>query len=307
MHMRGLKTAATGAAATIFTFVALLTSPTPALSVEVAKKSEVKEVGASERVAFSDKLRMYSQRMASSACNLNAGINPQYSRGFLAVSAREFDRIVNAIEYGDKALGIIGSERRRKTLSYISKLRGQWEPMREIVQQVLADGPTDAMIMDLADRNTKLMDLSAIVVSEISGQYSDPTALVQSDALRLGIAGRQRMLTQKMSSEACLAFYGGDTAELAATVARFDLSQTALHNGMPNAGVYPSDNEKIKEGLVEVSAQWSQVKQSLDALAAGASWDAKTRGNVFNALNDIQHTMDKAVILYTKDSKIKSL
>ncbi len=285
-----------------------LAAGVPADAASTKKSNRIAERGASERVAFSDKLRMYSQRMAASACTKSSGVAPTMSQGFLAVASREFNRIVNALENGDRALGIVGSEENRKTLKLIKGLRAQWEPMLDIVNTILVDGASDNLTAELVARNEQLMDYSATVVGVISGQYSDPTALLQSDAIRLGIAGRQRMLSQKMSNEACLIQTGfasdATPSELAATVAQFEVSLTALQNGLPAAGVYPSDKPEIQAGLSVVAKHWADLRIPLQALSQGVTWSDETQANVFNGLNVLVHEMDKVVILYTKDSKL---
>jgi len=279
-------------------------------SVAVAPKavSIVKQTGAGARVAFSDKMRMYSQRMAGSACTLAAGVAPEESKGYLAVASREFNRILKALEHGDAALGIVGAEENGRTLEALTEVKQDWVPMDAIVQTILRDGPNEKLLRELTSRNGALMDHSAIVVSVVSNQYSDPTSLILSDAIRLQIAGRQRMLTQKLILDACLLQEGEtSTSErllFKETIDLFDISLAALQRGMPEAGVYPTQDDKILSGLAKVESEWRNLQWPLRAVIAGASWDAETRANVYTGLNMLMHEMDKVVVAYTSAAKL---
>ena len=85
------------------------------------------------------------------------------------------------------------------------------------------------------------------MVSEISGQYANQAELLQSDALAIDVAGRQRMLSQRMSKNVCLVGSGINVdaakAELAATAQVFATSLFALRDGMVQAGINPPPNE----------------------------------------------------------------
>lgn len=277
-------------------------SPTP------VSKNLIKEVGGSERINFSGKLRMLSQRIPAAACNLTASVDPDKTASQLSAAAAEFEKIVQALEHGDETLGVIGPETRRKTLAALSALKETWGGVRTVVDTISSNGASEALNQQLADQNMQLLGAAKLLVSEISGQYSDPAALIQSDAIRIDIAGRQRMLTQKMSKEACYILSGIDVANNRAAIRQtaqlFDVSLTALRFGMPEAGIKASDAPDIVQGLEEVAASWAFLKGKLDALEAGADWDLETRAKVFHAFNTAMANMNKVVGMYSDASKL---
>ena len=77
--------------------------------------ASAQDVGASERVNFSGKLRMLSQRVAAAACNYGAGVDADGSLAVLLGSQKEFVQIINGLEFGDAELNMNGEETRRKT------------------------------------------------------------------------------------------------------------------------------------------------------------------------------------------------
>ena len=268
----------------------------------------IESVGGPERINFSGKLRMLSQRIPAAACNLQASVNPDASAKILEAATVEFEQILNALENGDESLGIIGEETRRKTLAALGKLNETWAPIDEAARTIIDRGPDPELTRVLADRNDALLDAAKLLVSEISGQYADPAALLQADALRIDIAGRQRMLSQRMSKEACLVLSDinaeASLESMGKTVNMFDVSLTALRMGMPAAGIKASSDASIVAGLDLVAADWTSFKPLMDDLAAGGTWDADTRVKVFEGLNTLLVNMNKVVGMYTDESKL---
>lgn len=273
----------------------------------LAQANIVEDVGGPQRINLSGKLRMLSQRIPAASCNLVAGIEADTSGTILAGATHEFEKILAALEYGDGSLGIIGAEERRKTLAAIEALKMEWQQVDEAAVWMIDNGPDPELNKVLADRNDAVLSAAKLLVSEISGEYADPAALLQSDALRIDIAGRQRMLSQRMSKEACLILSDvnkeASLASISKTVNMFDVSLGALVNGMPAAGIKASSDAGIVSGLAVVSEDWAAFKPKLDALAAGASWDETERAEMFTGLNRLLVNMNKVVGLYTEASK----
>lgn len=274
----------------------------------VVQASLIESTGGPERINLSGKLRMLSQRIPAASCNMVARIDPETSAKILAGATREFEKILHALEHGDESLGIIGPEKRRKTLAAIEALKVDWEPMDEAANWMIKNGPDPELSQVLADHSDALLEEAKVLVSEITGEYSDPAALMQSDALRIDIAGRQRMLSQRMSKDACLIMSDlnkeAAIGTMSKTVAMFDVSLGALVNGMPAAGIKASSDPAIIAGLDTVAQDWTVFKPKLDALAAGESWDENARAEMFTGLNRLLVNMNKVVGLYAEASKI---
>lgn len=274
----------------------------------VLKAQFLEDIGASERINFSGKLRMLSQRIPAAACMHHAGVVPEQSKAVLDAAVEEFDKIVNALEHGDETLNIIGGEERRLTLAAIESLHAAYDPLHTAMEDIEATGGTDAEVLELAEHNMEVLEAAKLLVSEISGQYADPTALLQSDALTIDIAGRQRMLTQKISKEVCLASTGiyseASLETLGGTVNMFETSLNALIFGMDGAGIAPAPTAEILTGLETVQADWAQVRDYVQTVATGGSVDEDTLGMIFTGLNKTMADMNAVVGLYTENSKL---
>lgn len=279
-----------------------------ALTSSVQRVQFLEDNGASQRIDFSGKLRMLSQRVVAAGCNYAAGIDPDNSGAVLEATKTEFNMIVDALEFGDTDLGIIGEEERRKTLVGLSKLRELWEPTAVSADLIASSAVTQQNVATFADQSAPLLEMAKLLVSEISAQYSDPTALLQADALIIDIAGRQRMLAQRMSKNVCLIASGVNVevanAELAGTAQIFDTSLFALRNGMADAGIKPPPTEDIAAGLDVVIADWTALQPIIDMVLAGQALDPEQRSIMFNGSNVMTGNMNKVVGMYSEASKL---
>jgi hypothetical protein len=275
---------------------------------KIVKAAVVEDVGAQERINFSGKLRMLSQRIPSAACHVAAGVDVDGATKLLTGATAEFEKILTGLEFGDADLKIKGQESRRKTLAQIHDLREKWTPVKAAATAMIEGDASPANVDIILGQNMTVLGSAKLLVSELVGQYSDPSAMLQADSILIDIAGRQRMLTQKMSKEACmLQANAGDTETaqaLTGTMQMFEVSLMALRNGMPEAGIKAPPNAEISEGLDVVISNWGDVKPSLDAELAGADLSAELTAQRFITLNTTMGNMNKVVGMYTQATKL---
>lgn len=279
-----------------------------AASKETVEQQFVEDQGGSERINYAGKLRMLSQRIPAAACNLNAGVAPQESQTVLNSAMAEFDRILAALEFGDDGLGIHGAEERRRTVRVIEELHTKFEPLGVALGDVVDGAPSDAAIQVIADGNMDVLEIAKLLVTEVSVEYANQAVLLQSDAMSIDIAGRQRMLTQKTSKEVCLILSNVNAAAsadaLGGTINVFETSLDALRSGMLNVGILPPPTAEISDGLDEVNAHWLSIKDHLTAVQAGETISDDARMAVFLGLNTTMAAMNRVVGLYSEASKM---
>lgn len=266
----------------------------------------VEDVSPTQRINLSGKLRMLSQRIPAAACHYVAGIDPEGARALLASAEKEFHNILEGLEFGSAELGINGAEERRKTLAQLHELQKFWDPYEAAVDEVLAGNTDAAHTKSLITDSMAVLGSAKLLVSEISTQYSNPAEMTQSSAMVIDIAGRQRMLTQKMSKEACAAWSGMSetaAADLAGTMQMFDASLYALINGMPGAGIKKPTTAQIAEGLQVVYKDWTAVKDALTSISQGAKPAPEEAARIFQGLNKTMADMNKVVGMYAKAEK----
>ena len=264
----------------------------------------VEDDGSSERLALSGKLRMLRQRVVSAACYLQAGIETESSRETLVGATAEFEKITAALEFGDTDLGIPTAEERRRTLAGISKINELWAPMATLAAAIEAGNGSTDDVASLAVQSADLLDIAKRLVVQINSQYSGQTSILQSDALTLDIAGRQRMLSQRIAKNGCLVSMGinpeQSLMEMQGASENFDTTLMALRFGMQEAGVQPPPNAEIADGLNVVADNWSAMSPIVADLAAGKTVDSVTHGVMLQKRNQMTGNKNKVVGMFSE-------
>ncbi len=146
-------------------------------------------------------------------------------------------------------------------------------------------------------------------LSKLNGQKS--TGLV------INLAGRQRMLSQKMTKELLDYLRSNSRAELDQlnkSIKVFDKTLTSLISGGDapvdlNMNVFKSipasQNEDIKKELEKIKSLWTQFKQKLEVVISSGP-DAESLAYIRDTNIKLLAEMNKAVVLMQKDSE-KSL
>lgn len=108
-----------------------------------------------------------------------------------------------------------------------------------------------------------ILSFIVIVIININVYMNDKT---KKDSLVINIAGKQRMLSQKMSKEI---FYikqkdSSDFRELNSAVDTFDENLNDLIDGSSAKGIYAPQNDEIKNKLLEVKDIWIPFKDKIE-------------------------------------------
>ncbi len=265
-----------------------------ALAVLVAlTESEVTSIqgqsDAADRIRLADRLTMLTQRVAASSCALTSDVAIEESHYFLEEATDEFDIILDALRNGNEALHILGPEENRRTLHDLDMIEEEWMATHGAIDAVIADGHDveNAHIID--DHNLELLRRTSILASDINGQYSNPFEISQADAMLINIAGRQRMLTQKMAKDACEIWTGyhaeDGRKDLMETMVIFENSMNALRYGMPDAGIQAAPTPEIEKDLDIILERWDVIRGNLDILLAGGELEMAGKYEIFHDFN----------------------
>jgi len=279
-----------------------------AMPTDAAANSFTKDVGSSERVNFSGQLGTISERITAAACNLSAGVAVTESQAVLNISTFHFTRINRALLEGNNRMGILGEEKRPRTLRAINNLSARWEPLQEMANATQASANDRSYVESLAEQSNPVQEDAKVLVAEISGQYADPAVMLHADAMLIEIAGRQRMLANRMSKNVCL--IASDVMDqsakdqLAESVKLFDASLQALQHGLPAVGVRPPPTEKIEDGLRDVADAWGAIRPIISDALNGDVLSEEDRANVFLAVLGMEAKMNNVVTWYQKNSKL---
>ncbi|MCY4178988.1 MAG: type IV pili methyl-accepting chemotaxis transducer N-terminal domain-containing protein, partial [Litoreibacter sp.] len=243
-------------------------------------------------------LRVLSQEAASAACHMANDIATEEALGLMVEAKGKFSLLLDALQYGNPTLNIIGEEPRKKTVLKIEALREEWAPIDAAAVTLLDDPKTD---------NEAVLASASTLTSAIAGEYSNPAELVQADVMLLDFAGRQAMLTQKMAKIACEIWVGNRGADrlelLTKTMETYELTLRALLDGAPAVGLRAAPTDEIRVALISSVADWTGIKESLNVVLASADVPDATKSDLFASLNAAMHNMNKIEHKYVVFSK----
>lgn len=267
------------------------------------------DYGSAERIQRSGSLRMLSQRISATVCNRVAGVGVADAEKYLKRSIRDYRRILAGLENGDDGLGLYGPEDDRIVLREIGTLNTMWGPLDDTFNAVEIDKLAEDQLAEVALAAPAMLEKSKELLGFVVAEYSDPTQMLQSDAVLLQIAERQRMLEQQIANTTCLIGEGvavdESRASLAEAIPLYEASLTALRTGMPDAGVAPPPTAAIDLWLTDIADRWGAVRPTLDAIASGGDVSLEDRTLVFEEMNKLTWMMNVTVGQYTEASKLK--
>ena len=276
---------------------------------EVVLAQLVDDIGAAARVEAAVMLRTLSQEVASAACYLYSGIDVEESKR-LALEAREkFDTNLDALMNGNPAMNIIGGEKRPKTIKKLDDIKGVWTSVSAALTALVADTDDSDAVGVIKSTSMDMFYMTDMLVSEISGEYSNPAELLQVDAIMLDIVGRQGMLTQKIAKNACKVWnkdaLDASTQALTDAMTVFETSLNALINGMPSLGVLPAPTPEIQTGLTSVVSDWNDTRPFVDELLNTGALASEDQSALFRRMNDKMYRLEKITHDYALYSKHK--
>ncbi|MDX1452699.1 MAG: methyl-accepting chemotaxis protein [Oleiphilaceae bacterium] len=128
-------------------------------------------------------------------------------------------------------------------------------------------------------------------------------ASAESSSNVMNIAGRQRMLAQKMAKESVLASLGSAAAknELEATKDLFSKSLTGLLKGSEKMNLPPIDDPDIKAHFNKIKSEWQRFEARLGSIGEGASLE--TLQALSAASNALLKISNEGVVMLEEDAQ----
>ncbi|MDJ0943753.1 MAG: type IV pili methyl-accepting chemotaxis transducer N-terminal domain-containing protein [Kiloniellales bacterium] len=246
--------------------------------------------------------RMLSQKMSKEFLLVALGYNERENLRNLKYSRETFARVLKGLRFGDADLELQTVE--DGTISArLSRVEELWPEFESLL---LASKSKDSITVESVARiaEIRLPLLSAMheavnAYEELSNK--DKKAFSLAERL-VNIAGRQRMLTQKMSTEYLLIVYGHEVQEnrkkLAETMATFEKFLTALLVGDPKERIIPAPTPRIRSQLRTVERVWQEFKPMMEAALKGGKIDQNAIADVASLNVTLLTEMDNAVDMY---------
>ncbi len=203
-------------------------------------------------INLAGKQRMLTQKMSKEALFIAKGIDVDANKASLTKTVALFDKTLTGLISGDESLGLPATTN-KDILAQLKVVTDLWVPFKSVIEKG-----------DLAAINKqnipllKNMNKAVGMYAKASGSSLDPEM-----AKTINLAGKQRMLTQKMTKELLLVANGIDadanSANAKKTVALFDKTLKDLTAGCK------SDDIKAQFAVVaKTLAEYQPIVEKVD-------------------------------------------
>lgn len=215
-----------------------------------------------KRVNLSGKQRMLTQQMSKLVLLISSNINKKENIAKLIEVSTLYNKTLNAFKEGDKDLGCMAVNQ-AEIKEQIVVVKKEWVPFYKHIQNIINEKDKDGRSLAyVIDNNEKLLVVSDALVKKFETSNKSLNYLDKARLHIVNIAGRERMLTQKMTKEKLLIIKGKskNSIKLKKTIKLFDTSLMALLKGNKELSVVKSSNKKIITQLNVVVKIWNRLK-----------------------------------------------
>ncbi len=274
--------------------LAPLTVPASAVT-----KFEISSAQASKIIDIAGRQRMLSQRMTKSACLTVADVNYTTNYSDMITAHNDFLRAHTGLRRGSVELGILPVTM-EDAVAEMQIVDAHWRVVSPFIGQIASSGTISGNDLFALDHHSLILAATTgETVTTIAEGYAKNIADISlAQTITVDIAGRQRMLSQKMVKEMCMITVMGLAADdLEGTIKIFEASMNALISGSPEAGVLlPSAPVLAK--LIEAENLWITLRPAAVAACEGDTPSPETLAEFSVKMEDFLRAMNEVVGLY---------
>lgn len=258
---------------------------------------------------LSGKQRMLTQKMSKEVVLVALDHDKAANLDNLKKTSALFDRTLKGLREGDADLKLPPTTARRITRQ-LDKTQALWTPFNEKIQAILAAGQVGADdVQFIAEQNLPLLqEMNRCVKLYEADAAKAGLQAAPGLAVTINLAGKQRMLTQKMSKEFLLVAYGSDGANnrlnLQETAGLFERTLAGLLDGDATLDLPGTKPENIRQQLGVVENLWKDFKPHIEFAmnAENTSVPADRIGVLASSNLPLLAEMNKAVKLYEQEA-----
>ncbi|MGR3310501.1 MAG: methyl-accepting chemotaxis protein, partial [Candidatus Brocadiales bacterium] len=247
-------------------------------------------------INLSGKQRMLTQKMSKEALALGQGIGSKESLG---KTISLFDKTLKGLISGDEDLGLPPTQN-TVILNQLNHVQKLWKDLRVNLDVVLAN--SDETVAALAHINNNNLGL----LKEMNGAVG---MLEQKafDSRTINLAGKQRMLTQKMVKETLSLVQGSEISDtLKSTSNLFDKTLTGLISGDSELGLSAMTDDDIHAKLLSVQSLWKDFHEKINVVLKLSPETNKALYYINGHNVEVLKEMNRAVGMYERQSARKA-
>ena len=243
-------------------------------------------------INLAGKQRMLTQKMSKESLALSQGTG---SKGSLEKTVNLFDKTLKGLISGDDQLGLPPTKI-IEIVNQLNHVRKLWKGLQSNLNVVLANSvETTTALSYVNDNNITLLKEMNRAVGMMDRKGSDP--------VKINLAGKQRMLTQKMTKEAIALSQGlGSSESLEETANLFDKTLNGMISGDSDLKLTQTKDQKVLNQLNHVKELWKDFRANLKAVAANPTTSATALSYLNDNNLDLLKESHKVVTLLESNS-----
>jgi len=211
---------------------------------------------------FAGKQRMLTQKMSKEILLMAKDIHFKENKRNLHKSSIHFQWTLDGLRHGSKRLRLIKTEN-VAILEQLTKVAQLWKNFQNLIKSALLGEISSAFLKELAAQNLQLL----LEMDKAVKMYEKESALTLAQGRTINLAGKQRMLIQKMAKEILLIANNIAPEEnqdnLKKTITLFDRTLKGLLKGDLGLGLQCTRNGAIRHQLRFIQKSWKNYKSLL--------------------------------------------
>ncbi|WP_342075988.1 hypothetical protein [Yoonia sp. SS1-5] len=259
-----------------------------AIGTTFGAASAAEEGAAQSQLIMTSALNSFVHQTVASACMINADVAVQTEMQELADMRNTFNAHLTTLVADGK-------------IAEDDAVFVGWRPFDESISMILAGDRPDAYIKTMKKAQPALEFATLALLDESVNAYGEAEGATTSEILTLDLLERQDILIHKIKLQACEMAAETPSVEAKATlddlVDLYQVSLTALTNGMPEVGIAAPTDYAANQVLAAASFDWRNMQPVLQSIAEngtatstelhGLQVRSTTLGNRMAALGDI--------------------
>ena len=221
------------------------------------------EAQLAHNINLAGKQRMLTQRMSKLALLVSLKIKSKESQKKLDTYLKLYEQTLKGFREGDVDLGLTATQN-ADILKHLDAVEKLWKPFSKSVDEVVLKGAKAKEAVEyVVQHNEALLKSSNDLVMAYDKLNTSTDYLSKFRLHVVNVAGRQRMLIQKMTKEKLLVSelkQSSYSSKLKQSISEFDNALTALIHGDKKKKISKPTNKELIVQLKKVETRWLKLK-----------------------------------------------